>query len=88
MVMCIQSLSRCMPVDYSTDELAEDSVVKADVIAECLAQRAISCKEYYDKHTSAVPNSGDVVGVLEVHCFFCLILSGYLCDFGLISWLG
>ena len=35
------------------EEFSEASVVKADVIAECLARRPISYKEYYDKHRSA-----------------------------------
>ena len=42
-----------MPVDNANDEIAEASVVKADVIAECRARRPISYKEYYDKHRAA-----------------------------------
>ena len=42
-----------MPSDYATNELAEDTVVKAEVIVECLAMLLLLLKEYYAKHRAA-----------------------------------
>ena len=49
----------CMLPNYATEEFAEDTVVKADVIAECLAKRPLSHHEYYAKHGTAAIVSVD-----------------------------